>query len=601
MSLRPALPFFALALSAALGCSCKGASAKSEGAVDGAAAAPGEPPPPPPDAPKLGAIALKAFIYEKPAKGSRKLGYLRLGAQVARGESPAGTEGCASGWYSIHPRGYVCVSDEDATLNLGHPLLKAAALRPDVTKPMPYRYGFVRAHAPLYLRVPAGPEQFQAEYGLEEHLQWWKTEGQKAQQAALGANDVPLDARGVPVKGGVLGSLAPKTTDLTEAQLFAAQTDTDPMPFWLTDSGDRSVPNISGFKVPPAAIFANRVRRHTGLAFIGSFTTGPEKGYRRFAITTDLRIVPTSKVKPDAASAFHGFELGPEHTLPFGLVRKDTTVFSVSKSRAQKGEAITRMAIVKPTGNTKTVKGTLYREIEGGKWLKGTDLGIVATPKDLPPVAHKGEKWVDVSIENQVLVLYEGTKPVYVTLVSTGQDGLEDHRTSKATIRGTFRIQNKHVTTTMDSNESPKAPGEDHVEKDLSNETGDPAAAATAGKPARAKKRSKDKDKSASGDKEATSTEPSGGGGEPKEPKKKKEGGFFELRDVPWVQYFEQGYALHAAYWHDVFGTPRSHGCVNLSPVDALRVFRWTEPAVPSGWHSVVPPPDTGTTVHIRR
>ena len=49
--------------------------------------------------------------------------------------------------------------------------------------------------------------------------------------------------------------------------------------------------------------------------------------------------------------------------------------------------------------------------------------------------------------------------------------------------------------------------------------------------------------------------------------------GTFELRDVPYVEYFEAGYALHAAYWHDVFGKARSHGCVNLAPIDAQRVF----------------------------
>jgi hypothetical protein len=61
----------------------------------------------------------------------------------------------------------------------------------------------------------------------------------------------------------------------------------------------------------------------------------------------------------------------------------------------------------------------------------------------------------------------------------------------------------------------------------------------------------------------------------------------FELRDVPYVQYFEQGYALHGAYWHDRFGTPKSHGCINLTPEDARRLFFFTEPALPEGWHSV--------------
>jgi lipoprotein-anchoring transpeptidase ErfK/SrfK len=62
----------------------------------------------------------------------------------------------------------------------------------------------------------------------------------------------------------------------------------------------------------------------------------------------------------------------------------------------------------------------------------------------------------------------------------------------------------------------------------------------------------------------------------------------FELRDVPYVQYFEEGYALHGAYWHDRFGTPKSHGCINLTPEDARRLFFFTKPALPEGWHSAM-------------
>lgn len=62
----------------------------------------------------------------------------------------------------------------------------------------------------------------------------------------------------------------------------------------------------------------------------------------------------------------------------------------------------------------------------------------------------------------------------------------------------------------------------------------------------------------------------------------------FDLRDVPYVQYFHEGYALHAAFWHDAFGQPKSHGCINLSPKDARHLFHLTEPAVPSGWHSAL-------------
>ena len=72
----------------------------------------------------------------------------------------------------------------------------------------------------------------------------------------------------------------------------------------------------------------------------------------------------------------------------------------------------------------------------------------------------------------------------------------------------------------------------------------------------------------------------------------------FELRDVPYVQYFEEGYAIHGAYWHDKFGLPKSHGCINLSPDDARRLFFWTDPPLPRGWHSVGEPL-TGTIVFV--
>ena len=57
---------------------------------------------------------------------------------------------------------------------------------------------------------------------------------------------------------------------------------------------------------------------------------------------------------------------------------------------------------------------------------------------------------------------------------------------------------------------------------------------------------------------------------------------------MPFVQYFTQGYALHAAYWHDDFGRARSHGCVNLAPVDAAWLFGWPTPTVPEGWHAAM-------------
>ena len=61
----------------------------------------------------------------------------------------------------------------------------------------------------------------------------------------------------------------------------------------------------------------------------------------------------------------------------------------------------------------------------------------------------------------------------------------------------------------------------------------------------------------------------------------------YAIERVPWVQYFEGSNGLHAAFWHDRFGHVRSHGCVNLAPADAHRVFQETWPVVPEGWHGV--------------
>lgn len=50
--------------------------------------------------------------------------------------------------------------------------------------------------------------------------------------------------------------------------------------------------------------------------------------------------------------------------------------------------------------------------------------------------------------------------------------------------------------------------------------------------------------------------------------------GYF-LPDVPYVMYFYKGYGLHGTYWHSNFGTPMSHGCVNLKTKEAKWLFDW--------------------------
>lgn len=59
----------------------------------------------------------------------------------------------------------------------------------------------------------------------------------------------------------------------------------------------------------------------------------------------------------------------------------------------------------------------------------------------------------------------------------------------------------------------------------------------------------------------------------------KEEDDYYDLPGIGWVSYFTgSGIAFHSAYWHNDFGLPRSHGCVNLLPDAAKWIWRWTLP-----------------------
>jgi len=71
----------------------------------------------------------------------------------------------------------------------------------------------------------------------------------------------------------------------------------------------------------------------------------------------------------------------------------------------------------------------------------------------------------------------------------------------------------------------------------------------------------------------------------------------YELLGVPWNCFFtEKGHAFHGTYWHDNFGVPMSHGCVNMRTADAKWLFRWTRPLTALDRQTTV---GFGTTVHI--
>jgi len=76
----------------------------------------------------------------------------------------------------------------------------------------------------------------------------------------------------------------------------------------------------------------------------------------------------------------------------------------------------------------------------------------------------------------------------------------------------------------------------------------------------------------------------------------------YYLPNVPYIMYFHYNFALHGAYWHDKWGTPTSHGCVNLKREDAKWLYDWTDPPVPEGAKSVMAGPgNQGTWVIVHK
>lgn len=56
--------------------------------------------------------------------------------------------------------------------------------------------------------------------------------------------------------------------------------------------------------------------------------------------------------------------------------------------------------------------------------------------------------------------------------------------------------------------------------------------------------------------------------------------GYF-VNMVPWSTFFQAHNAIHGAFWHDRFGGVKSHGCINVAPLDARFVFEWLKPELP--------------------
>jgi hypothetical protein len=240
--------------------------------------------------------------------------------------------------------------------------------------------------------------------------------------------------------------------------------------------------------------------------------------------------MPMRDLGPVRAPVFHG-EPVTDGKLDFAWVlADDATVLTKPAAGARGARRLARHQLVRVLEERTDGREGFYR-IDDGTWVRDKD---VRRPSVAPPPAEvqPGERWIDVDLARQVLVAYEGTRPVYATLVSTGKGGPGG---GFATPRGVHRIWVKLVASTMDNLE----------------------------------------------DEEAAH--------------------YYSIEDVPFVQFFSHGVGLHGAFWHNGFGRVRSHGCVNLPPLDAQWLFGWTSPHLPAGWTAVLPTDlERGTVVRVR-
>jgi hypothetical protein len=421
----------------------------------------------------LASIAKETLIFSAPSWRAKKIGYLRAGAVVRRSPDPAGHAGCGGGWYRIEPDGFVCAG-RTAALDPAHPVVRAVGRPPDRGADLPYAYGLSRFPTPpFYTKLPSAREQRMVEIELTKHLR-----GQRG------------DA-------------------------WTAVPD-EPLPDFL--AAGRPSPTLHGYVHSPRSLHTGRALPKSGFALLRAFTAES----RRFALSADLDVMPLDRLKPVVPSAFRGVELGDALPLPIVFVRSRYALAYTGDPRTVglvPGRALAYREAVPVTGKRIKSGSSRWVETRDGAWLKDESLVWVNPFRERPSWAVPGRTWLDVSILRQTLVAYEGTRPVYATLVSTGADGIGDPKETHSTVQGQFLIHTKHVSVTMSG-----------------DEVGDE----------------------------------------------------FDLRDVPWVQYFTEGYALHAVYWHDSFGAPRSHGCINLSPGDARWLFEWTDPPVPEKWHGAM-------------
>jgi hypothetical protein len=351
-------------------------------------------------------------------KGVIRLGYLRKGDSVAVRPQLLKKSSCLEGWYELLPPpgappgttgGFVC--GKYATLDADDKELASAPHPPSMQEPLPYDYGLNLVNgAPIYRRLPLRSERKEHEQGLAVGRARPDSDGEPS-------NDAPW-------------YLAHKDRSKLSMDDLKGE------------SGLIEQRMVKGFYLS----LDGEVRSHAGhfwRSARGSFVP------KEFLLKHDPK-VELEGVRLDAP--------GETRHLPLGwITNPHQWKYNLdAEGKMRRHEHVDRFTVVALTGKRQVVEDKGYWETSEGWWMREMD-GTVTDPGPPPKDLAPGEKWIDVNLGRQSLVAFEGDKPVFATIVSTGRhddDPGQDHSTRP----GVFRIFEKHIAATMDADTATDGP-----------------------------------------------------------------------------------------------------------------------------------------------
>lgn len=385
-----------------------------------------------------------------------KLGYVRNGGRVPVEDKPSTSKNCSSGWYTVVGGGYVC--GNLGTTDLNHPQVKFAIKAPSFEDVLPYPYARnAKNGTPLYRSVPSREQMIKYEPYLAEAKAKRAKEEKERKEAAAKADDEQPNESAVPSADTRAASLPsePALSDADGGAPAEGDAGTDTTPWWQRDDAKDKLHEITLDKLKEDSDDILAMRMVTGF-YVAVDKTFSWNGRTWYKSTKGL-IGPADRFWLTTGSKFQGVELGGAWSLPVAWVyggRKTAPSYEidVDTKKTKPAKAVDVFTALQLTGQELEIGGIKYSEIKGGAWIKNIHVRVTrpgAPPKDLGP----NERWVDVNLSQQTLVVFEGARPIYATLISSGKkspDKDKDHSTPT----GQWRIREKHVTTTMDGDGS---------------------------------------------------------------------------------------------------------------------------------------------------